>query len=79
MRGKINHKIIEALRLDDLEQITGYNMSGNVKEIENLQAVNLDAQIQGDFEMVCRGKNCEMYKCAYQIEQGELELRHIFF
>ena len=24
MRGKINHKISDALRLDDLEQITGY-------------------------------------------------------
>lgn len=26
MRGKINHKISDALRLDDLEQITSYIM-----------------------------------------------------
>lgn len=54
------------------------NMSDNVKKIENLQDLNADVQGQGNFEMVCKQKNCEMYKCIYQIESGELELRHIF-
>ena len=53
-------------------------MSDNVKKIEDLQDTNFDAKIQGDFKVVCKEKNCEMYKCTYQIEQGELELRHIF-
>ena len=39
----------------------------------NHQFVFLD-----NFKMVFKEKNCEMYKCTYQIKQGELELRHIF-
>lgn len=54
------------------------NMSDNVKDIKNLQDINLGTQIQDNFEMLCKEKNCEMYKCTYQIQQGELELRHIF-
>ena len=54
------------------------NMSDNVKKIENLQNKNSDARIRGNFKMIRKEKNCEMYQCVYQIEQGELELRHIF-
>lgn len=54
------------------------NMSDNVKEIENLQDLYLNAQVQSNFEMVCKKNNCEMYKCTYQIETGGLELRHVF-
>lgn len=54
------------------------NMSDNVKKIEDLQSINLDARIQGNFTRVYKGKNCEMYQCFYQIEKGGLELRHIF-
>lgn len=54
------------------------NMSDNIKKIKNLQDLNLDVQVEGNFEIACREKNCEMYKCTYQIESGKLELRHIF-
>lgn len=53
-------------------------LSMNAQKIENIQNASADSYMHGIFDMVLREKCHEMYKCTYQIESGELELRHIF-
>lgn len=54
------------------------DISKNTKEIENIQNSSIDVHMHGIFDMVNQGKSHEIYKCVYQLESGELELRHIF-
>lgn len=58
--------------------VKSVNIFENVKEIENIQNSSADVHPHGNFDMLNRGKGHEEYKCEYQIESGELELRHVF-
>ena len=54
------------------------DVSANAKLIEEIQNVDLDQHMHGDFQLVERSGVTESYKCMYQIQFGEVELRHIF-
>lgn len=54
------------------------DVSANAQAIEKIQNVDSDEKMHGDFELVTEGGITKSYKCLYQIQSGELELRHIF-
>ncbi len=54
------------------------NMSVNAQLIESIQNADLDKHMHGNFELVGNRSVTESYKCIYQIQSGEVELRHIF-
>lgn len=54
------------------------DMSVNAQLIENIQNADLDKHMHGNFELVGNRSVTESYKCIYQIQSGEVELRHIF-
>ena len=54
------------------------DISANVQVIEGIQNSDLDQNMHGDFELVNSNNLTESYKCMYQVQSGELELRHIF-
>lgn len=54
------------------------DISANAQLIENIQNSDLDQNMHGNFELVNSDNLTESYKCMYQIQSGELELRHIF-
>lgn len=54
------------------------NISKNAQEIEHRQNMSADLHMHGCFEALDLKVTHEMYRCIYQIEGGELELRHIF-
>lgn len=92
MNGKINHKIIEALRQDDFEVLTDYvwkmckllteDFLREHKRLPNnenqIRSILLEECMHGKFTAISKAKDSEVYKCIYHIESGQLELRHIF-
>ncbi len=54
------------------------NMSANAKLIEGIQNADLNQHVHGNLRLVKSEGVTESYKCMYQIQSGELELRHIF-
>lgn len=54
------------------------DVSANAQSIEKIQNVDSDEKMHGNFELVTEGGISKSYKCLYQIQSGELELRHIF-
>lgn len=54
------------------------DVSANAKLIEEIQKAELEQYIRGDFQLVKREGVTESYKCMYQLQSGEVELRHIF-
>ena len=54
------------------------DISANAQLIESIQNSDLDQNMHGNFELVNSDNLTESYKCVYQIQSGELELRHIF-
>lgn len=54
------------------------DISANAQLIEESQNADLDQHMHGNFQLVKSDKLTESYKCMYQIQSGELELRHIF-
>lgn len=54
------------------------DISANTKLIEGIQNSDLDQNMHGNFQLVNSDNLTESYKCMYQIQSGELELRHIF-
>lgn len=54
------------------------DVSANAKVIEEIQNVDSNEHMHGTFEIVSGGRVTENYKCLYQIQSGEVELRHIF-
>lgn len=50
----------------------------NVQKIVNIQNANEDSCMHGNFMLVKKEGITENYSCTYQIQSGELELRHIF-
>lgn len=54
------------------------DMSVNAQLIESIQNADLDKHMHGNFELVGNRSVTESYKCIYQIQSGEVELRHIF-
>lgn len=54
------------------------DMAANVQLIEKFQNEDLDEHMHGDFEFIESNDVTESYKCIYQIQSGEVELRHIF-
>ena len=54
------------------------DISSNTKLIEEIQNADLNHQMHGNFEFIDSKGVTESYKCIYQIQHGEVELRHIF-
>lgn len=54
------------------------DISANAQLIEESQNADLDQHMHGNFQLVKSDKLTESYKWMYQIQSGELELRHIF-
>lgn len=54
------------------------DMSANAELIERIQNVDLDEHMHGNFQLVKSEGVTETYKCIYQIQSGDVELRHIF-
>lgn len=54
------------------------DVSANAKLIEEIQNTELGQYMHGDFQLVKREGVTESYKCIYQLQSGEVELRHIF-
>lgn len=54
------------------------DMSANARLIEEIQNTELDQYMHGDFQLVKSEGVTKSYKCMYQIQSGEVELRHIF-
>lgn len=54
------------------------DVSANARLIEEIQNTELDQYMHGDFQLVKSEGVTESYKCMYQIQSGEVELRHIF-
>ncbi|MEY8265578.1 hypothetical protein AALA79_04280 [Lachnospiraceae bacterium 64-25] len=54
------------------------DMSANAKLIEGIQNADLNQHAHGNLRLVKSEGVTESYKCMYQIQSGELELRHIF-
>ena len=54
------------------------DISSNAKLIEEIQNADLSQQMHGNFEFIESEGITESYKCMYQIQSGEVELRHIF-
>lgn len=54
------------------------DVSSNAKLIEEIQNADLNQQMHGNFEFIESEGVTESYKCMYQIQSGEVELRHIF-
>ncbi len=50
----------------------------NTKLIEQIQNLDLNKQIHGNFEFIDSDDVTYNYKCMYQIQSEEIELRHIF-
>lgn len=54
------------------------NISANTRLIEGIQNADLEQHMHSNFELIESGGVTESYRCIYQIQSGELELRHIF-
>lgn len=54
------------------------DVSANALLIEEIQNSSPSEHMHGNFELVKSDDVTESYKCIYQIQSGELELRHIF-
>lgn len=54
------------------------DIPANTRLIEKIQNADLDGHMHGDFEFIKSNGVAESYKCLYQIQSGEVELRHIF-
>lgn len=54
------------------------DISVNTQLIEEIQNAYADKGMHGKFELVENSGVTESYKCMYQIQSGEVELRHIF-
>lgn len=54
------------------------DISANAQLIEGIQNSDLDQNMHGNFELVNSNNLTKSYKCLYQIQSGEMELRHIF-
>lgn len=54
------------------------DISANAQLIEEIQNSDLDQNMHGNFQLVKSDDLAKCYKCMYQIQAGELELRHIF-
>lgn len=54
------------------------DVSANAQEIEQIQNLDTDKKMHGSFELITEEGVTKSYRCLYQIQSGELELRHIF-
>lgn len=54
------------------------DISANAQIIEEIQNSDMNQNMHGNLELVNSNNLTESYKCLYQIQSGELELRHIF-
>ena len=54
------------------------DVSVNAKMIEKIQNSDSDEHMHGNFELVDSSNVTKNYKCIYQMQSGEIELRHIF-
>ena len=54
------------------------DISSNTKLIEEIQNADSNEYLHGNFEFIESEGVTESYKCIYQIQSGEIELRHIF-
>lgn len=54
------------------------DVSNNTQKIMNIQNADEDPCMHGNFVLVKKEGITENYSCTYQIQSGELELRHIF-
>lgn len=54
------------------------DISANAQLIEGVQNSDLNKNMHGKFQLINSDKLTESYQCMYQIQSGELELRHIF-
>ena len=54
------------------------DISANAQLIEKLQNSDVDQNMHGNFKLFNSNNLTKSYRCMYQIQSGELELRHIF-
>lgn len=54
------------------------NIFQNAQEIECLQNTSAELSMHGKFEALEIRTSQEVYSCAYHLQGGELELRHVF-
>lgn len=54
------------------------DISKNTQDIEHLQNTNVNPGMHGKFSALDIRTSQEIYRCVYQIREGELELRHVF-
>lgn len=54
------------------------NISENAHKIEELQNTSAEPNMHGKFEVLDIRTSQEIYSCDYQLQEGALELRHIF-
>lgn len=54
------------------------NISKNAQDIEYLQNTSVEPSMHGKFAALDIRTSQEIYSCVYQLQGGELELRHIF-
>lgn len=58
--------------------VSQINIAQNAQEIESLQNESARPSMHGNFAMLDIRASQETYRCIYQIQDGELELRHTF-
>lgn len=54
------------------------NIFANTQKIEEVYNSDLDKNMHSDFQLVDSNNLTESYKCMYQLQSDELELRHIW-
>ena len=54
------------------------DVSANARLIEKIQNSDSNQHMHGNFQLVGKEGATESYKCIYQIQSGQIELRHIF-
>ena len=54
------------------------DVSANARLIEKIQNSDSNQHMHGNFQLVGKEGATESYKCMYQIQSGQIELRHIF-
>lgn len=54
------------------------DISKNTVLIESIQNTDKNKYMHGNFDLTIARTKSEVYKCQYHIENGDLELRHIF-
>lgn len=58
--------------------VSQINIAQNAQEIESLQNESARPSMHGNFAALDIRASQETYRCIYQIQDGELELRHTF-